>query len=79
MAAMVRVGMIERNFSADLHALLASDPPSLVIAAANDAKPWILQRLLHDVPQYRPARLVQSGERPDFFMQADGHLVPAMP
>lgn len=79
MAVMVRVGMIERNFNADLHALLAGGAASLVIAPASDAKPWILRRLLHEVPQYRHARLAQAGEKPDFFMQGDGHLLASMP
>jgi hypothetical protein len=49
---------------------------------ASGAKPWIFQRLTHEIPAYAGVpigdrvRLVATGEPADFVVEADGRLQP---
>ena len=52
------------------------------LAMAPDAKPWIFQRLTHQVPAYKGVpigdrvRLVEAGESADYVVRADGRIEP---
>jgi hypothetical protein len=80
---MREVGIVQTNFYADLLAQLAATPGSVVIASADPADRWMLERFLSGVTTYRGvsigARVHPTEGRGDagLIMQGDGHLLAA--
>lgn len=79
---MQQVGRIQSVFSPALaRAVRAhSEAAPLVLRIGPDIKPWIVQRLTHDIPRYDGieigdrVRLASDGETADYIVQPDGRL-----
>lgn len=79
---MQQVGRIQSVFSPALAEAVRTrteDRP-VVLQLAAGIKPWIVQRLTHDIPRYRgvrigdQVRLASDGETADYLVQPDGGL-----
>ena len=79
-ARMHEVGRVQSVFSPALaDAVRRSDGP-VRLALHPEAKPWMFERLVHDIPHYRGVpmagrvRLVEAGRAADYRVLADGRL-----
>ena len=83
MARMHQVGRIQSVFSPALAMALAARPATATLALRldPDAKPWVFQRLTHEIPSYAGVaigdrvRLVAAGMPADYRVTADGRLL----
>ena len=83
MARMHQVGRIQSVFSPALAAALAARPADATLALRldRDAKPWVFQRLTHQIPSYAGVpigtrvRLVDGAAPADYRIAADGRLI----
>lgn len=83
MARMHEIGRIQSVFSPALATALATRPAGATLALRldRDAKPWVFQRLTHQVPSYAGVaigdrvRLVDAGMPADYRITADGRLI----
>ncbi|MDE2406933.1 MAG: hypothetical protein KGL91_03610 [Xanthomonadaceae bacterium] len=78
-----RVGRIQAVFSPALAQVLRTHPhASVTLQPATDVKPWVFQRLTHDIPGYagvtigNRVRLVAADQPADYRITADGQLQP---
>ena len=79
---MQQVGRIQSVFSPALAEAVRthSEAAPLVLRIGPDIKPWIVQRLTHDIPRYDGVeigdrvRLAGDGETADYIVQRDGRL-----
>lgn len=84
MARMQQVGRIQSVFSPALAAAVAARHDDAVVTLRLDpaAKPWVFQRLTHQIPSYAGVpigarvRLVDGDAAADYRVAADGHLQP---
>lgn len=83
MARMHQVGRIQSVFSPALAAALAARPADAALALRldPDTKPWVFQRLTHEIPSYAGVpigarvRLVDAAAPADYRITADGRLI----
>ncbi|HSD18284.1 MAG TPA: hypothetical protein VLC71_13630 [Thermomonas sp.] len=79
---MQQVGRIQSVFSPALAEAVRArvDPGPVVLQVGTGIKPWIVQRLTHDIPRYHGVpigarvRLAGGGEAADYIVEADGRL-----
>ena len=79
---MQQVGRIQSVFSPALAEAVRTrtDAEPVVLQLTPGIKPWIVQRLTHDIPRYRGVRigdrvrLAGEGEDADYIVQPDGGL-----
>ena len=79
---MQQVGRIQSVFSPALAEAVRTrtDPAPVVLQLAPGLRPWIVQRLTHDIPRYEGVRigdrvrLAAAGEKANYIVQPDGRL-----
>lgn len=83
---MREIGVVQRNFYADLSGILPTAPAPLRITVAHESDRWMVQRFVSDVPAYRGipmAGRVRITRSPDqdahLTMRRDGHLAHTLP
>jgi hypothetical protein len=82
MSRMQQVGRIQAVFSPALAEAVRNHPDAepVVLRIGPDIKPWIVQRLTHDIPRYDGVRIgdrvriAGDGEAADYIVQPDGRL-----
>lgn len=82
---MQQVGRIQSVFSPALAEAVRThaDTSPVVLRIGPGIKPWIVQRLTHDIPRYddvpigNRVRIATDGEAADYIVEADGRLRPA--
>lgn len=75
MQRMHAAGAFQARFTADWRELVARGAGLPCITLADERDRWLIERLVHEVPQHAGACLAPAGSTTRLLLQRDGHLV----